>query len=346
MTTIRDVARKANVSVTTVSRVLNSSDHPVNEETRQRILDAIHELEFSPNAAARQLLKHETRTIGLIVPDIANPYYPEIVKGVETVASELGYTVILCNTHRQLDKTLHYLSVLREKRVDGIIFAGGGSEGATGQIQSLKGKNIRMVFIGRHDTAGPSVKINNVLGARQATTHLVNLGHRRIAHVAGPSVSTTSADRLAGYRQALEEAGIAVDPNLILPGDFRPQSAYGAVAGLFRSGTPRPTAIFAANDLMAVGALKAIKDAGLRVPEDIALVGFDNIDIASFVRPPLTTVAIPMYEMGVRAMSLMRDRLAGKDTEGEVWLQTELVRRESCGSQLKEPQRCQGGSNS
>ncbi|MBC7324442.1 MAG: LacI family DNA-binding transcriptional regulator, partial [Moorella sp. (in: Bacteria)] len=277
LVTIKDVARHAGVSVTTVSRVLNNSQHPISPETRERVLATIKELGFYPNAMARSLQLNETKTIGLILPDVANPYYSGIVRGVEDIAHENGYTVILCNTDRSRERTKTYLRVLREKRVDGVIFTGGGAVEDADREHFFEHGSVATVLIGRHKANLPAVQVDNVQAARQAVEHLLQLGHRRIATVTGPAVSTTSRDRLEGYYLALESFGVEADPDLVIEGDFEFYSGYQAVGQLPLSGPRRISAIFAHNDLMAIGAIKALQERGLKVPEDVAVVGFDNI---------------------------------------------------------------------
>lgn len=325
MVTIKDVAKYAGVSVTTVSRVINNSQHPINPETRQRVEEAIQRLGFCPNAMARGLHVNETKTIGLILPDIANPYYPGIVRGIEDVAHEQGYTVILCNSDRSRERTQKYLQVLREKRVDGIIFTGGGAVEDARTHHFFDQDAMVKVIIGRPRGNLPAVQIDNVQAAREAVEHLFSLGHRRIATITGPRVSTTATDRLEGYRQALEEHGVEVNPEWIIEGDFDSESGYHAVDKL-QSGI---TAIFVHNDLMAIGAIKALQEKGIRIPEEVAIVGFDNIPLASFVTPKLSTVAVPVYDLGVTAMQVLAELLAGREVPPVTILATHLEVRES-----------------
>ncbi|MGI6284384.1 LacI family DNA-binding transcriptional regulator [Neomoorella humiferrea] len=329
MVTIKDVAKHAGVSVTTVSRVLNNSRHPISPETRERVLAAIKELGFYPNAMARSLQLHETKTIGLILPDIANPYYPGIVRGVEDVAHEKGYTVILCNTDRSRERTKAYLRVLREKRVDGVIFTGGGAVEDASREHFFDHGQIATVVIGRHKADLPAVQVDNVQSAQEAVEHLIKLGHRRIATITGPAVSTTARDRLEGYRRAMEAEGIAIESAWIVEGDFEFNSGYQAVGKLPLQGPEKITAIFAHNDLMAIGAIKALQEKGLKVPEDVAVVGFDNIPLASFITPALSTVAVPVYDLGVTAMRVLAELLAGRKVPPVTVLATHLEVRES-----------------
>lgn len=327
MATIRDVAKRAGVSIATVSRVLNGGPHSIREETRRRVREVIAQLDYRPNALARGLLSRRSGTLGLLVPDIANPYYADILRGIEDTVRPEGYSVIICNTDRQPQKADQYLALLREKQCDGIIFAGGGMEGGH-RLPSLATLGIKVVLIGRHEIDLPSVTVDNQGGARAATCHLVAQGHRVVAFVGGPRESTTTQDRQAGFESALAESGIRLDPRHIRYGDLRPEGGYEAMRQLL--GLPeRPTAVLVANDLMAIGAIKAIRDAELRAPDDVALVGFDDIPIASYVDPPLTTVKVPMYELGARAARLMLGLLRGGGTPLAETLATPLVVRGS-----------------
>ena len=325
---ITDVAREAEVSIATVSRVVNGG-YPVRPETRERVLAAVRKLGFRPNDIARSLLLKKTRTVGLIIPDIANPYYPAITRGVEDTASEHLYAVIFCNADRDEGKSEYYVNTLLGKQVDGIIIAGGGTDyGWASDTFAEVGAEV--VFIGRHRPDWPSVQIDNVAAARAATTHLTGLGHRDIAFLAGPLTLSSVHDRLAGYRLGLEDHGLAFDYRLLREGDFTEHTGYEAAIGLLAD-RPAPTAIFAANDRMAIGAMAAIADRGLRVPDDVSVVGFDDVGMASYVRPALTTVAVPTYELGTTAMRLMLRRLGEEvpDPPGTVTTEPTLTVRDS-----------------
>ncbi|MDA8229223.1 MAG: LacI family DNA-binding transcriptional regulator [Desulfitobacterium hafniense] len=330
MVTIKDVAKHANVSISTVSRVLNDSDHPVNPETKKRILEAIEELGFYPNAMARSLQLNKTKTIGLLVPDIANPYYPGIVRGVEDVARELGYTVILCNADRSRERTQQYLRVLREKRVDGIIFTGGGAVEDAVQGDFLESNStIATVVIGKHRANLPSVRVDNVQASCDACEHLIKNGHKKIVTITGPETSTTAQDRLKGYRKALSQYELVQRTEWVIRGDFEFESGYRAVEQLLKISSGGVTAILAQNDLMAIGAIKALNDKSIKVPEEIAVVGFDDIPIASFYNPKLSTVAVPVYQLGSTAMRVLMQLLNGKEVPSVTTLETKVVIRES-----------------
>ncbi len=327
---ITDVAKKAGVSISTVSRVLNNTaGYSVKQETRERVLEAVRELGFRPNDLARGLLLKKSRIIGLVIPDISNPYYSEVSLGMEATALEFGYSVIFCNTSRKTEKLEHYVDVLLQKRADGIIFAGGGTDFAP-VSQPLLDFNVEVAVIGRHHLPFPSVQIDNVAAARDATSHLVELGHRSIAFISGPLNLTSVQDRLAGYRTGLQRGGIDRDDRLVREGDFQSEGGYSAALSLLQ-GEPWPTAIFAANDRMAIGVMAPAADLGLKVPDDLSVVGFDDISMASFTRPTLTTVAIPGYEVGASAMRLMMRLVAGEEWSQVTWLPTNLVVRDSSG---------------
>lgn len=309
--TIRDVAKKAGVGVATVSRVLNNSGY-VKPETREKILEAASSLGFVPSQLARSLVRRLSATIGLVIPDIENPFFPAVTRGVEDAASEAGYTVFLCNTDN--DSTLEALDVqkLRERRVDGIIFVGTSERGEL--LERLLADSMPVVVTDRQvnnpDLDLDLVLVDNAAGALAACRHLIAMGHTRIAHAAGHSLTRTGQDRCAGYRQALEEAGIPFDERLVAWGDFTLESGY-ELAQVLLGRTPRPTAIFAGNDLMAFGAIRAAEQAGITVPDELSVIGFDDIQMAAVVRPGLTTVRQPAYLMGQLAMKMLLERISG-----------------------------------
>jgi len=329
--TIRDVAERAGVSVTTVSHVINDTRF-VSEELRGRVLRAIEELNYQPSGVARSLRRKRTHTIGMIIPDNTNPFFAEVARGIEDASFELGYNVILCNSDGDLEKEMDYLGLLIEKRVDGLVFVSAGSNQAT--IEMLSTQEVPVVIVDRDisELAMDSVLTDNRRGGYQATHYLLTLGHRRIACITGPSQLTPSAERVTGYRNALEEAGVAVDDLLILAGDFQSQSGHEAMRSLLTLSSP-PTAVFVCNDLMAIGALCAAHEAGLRVPQQLSIVGFDDIALASFTTPRLTTVAQPKYEMGLLAAEMLAERIKHKDlSPRRRFLDVELIIRDSCAA--------------
>ncbi len=327
MANISDVALKANVSIATVSRVVNKSDHKVNPATREKVLAAISELDYRPNALAKGLLMKKTMTIGIIIPDISNPYYAEIVRGIQDTADLAGYAVMLHNTDGKQERIIRYIYLLREKSADGVIFCGGIINGQE-TLTILKELKERVVVVGRHEVDFPAVMVDNVGGATQAVQHLIDLGHRRIGCIAGPDGSTTSADRLAGYGNALARNGLPQNGHLVKRGNWSPESGY-LLAKELLTGKMRPTAILCANDQMAFGAIKAARELGLNVPRDLSVVGFDNVPPGSYFDPPLTTVEIPMYDIGRAAMRVLIDLLSGEKFEKLRLFNTKLLVRGS-----------------
>ncbi|MEW6719379.1 MAG: LacI family DNA-binding transcriptional regulator [Thermodesulfobacteriota bacterium] len=331
MTKITDVALKANVSIATVSRVVNNSAHKVHPATRDRVLRAVRELDFHPNALAKGLPTRKTLTIGIIIPDISNPYYSEIVRGIQDVADKTGYSVTLQNTDGKKEGIVRSIYLLREKSADGVIFSGGIISGFE-TLSILRELKERVVVIGRHDVDFPAVTVDNIGGATQAAQHLIDLGHSAIGFIGGQDGSTTSLDRQTGYRNALAQNGLKIQENLIRLGSWDPRSGYIMSKSLLR-GKERPTAIVAANDQMAFGAVKAAKELGLSVPGDLAVTGFDDIPLSSYFDPPLTTVAIPIQEIGAAAMRMLVGRISGGKFEKFKVFNTKLIVR---GSTVRE----------
>lgn len=329
--TIRDVARRAGVSVATVSRVVNRSPHRVSPQTQRRVHTAVRVLGYRANIIAQGLKKRSSRTVALIVPDISNPFFPAIARGIEDTARARGYAVLLCNTYEDLAREQAYLALLRNRWVDGVVFATVGSN--TRHLRALRRARLPVVLVAR-DVEGLSidtVRVDNFRGEYEATRHLLQLGHRRIAHIGGPPALHVAAERRRGYREALRTAGLERD-GTIVEGDFTADGGRRAMAALLRI-RPPVTAVVAANDLMAIGAMEALRQAGARIPEDVAVVGFDDITFASLVSPALTTVAQPKYRMGQMAMERLLQLLDGADVRTrQTVLVPELVIRESCGA--------------
>jgi len=323
------VARRAGVSIATVSHVINNTRH-VSEELRSRVLAAIAELNYQPSGVARSLRRKQTRTIGMVIPDNCNPFFAEVARGIEDASFDQGYNVILCNSDGDVEKELDYLELLTRKRVDGLVLVSAGASQAT--VDMLAAQQGAVVIVDREISGlmADLVMTDNRQGGYQATSYLLGLGHRRIACIAGPSPLTPSADRVAGYGKALCEAGVPLDKGLVLTGDFQSRSGHAAMQTLLKL-AERPTAVFTCNDMMAMGAICAIQQAGLRVPDDVSVVGFDDITLASFTCPPLTTVAQAKHEMGVLAFELLSQRMQdGELAPRRELLETELVIRGSC----------------
>lgn len=328
MTTIREVAESAGVSYATVSHVINNT-RLVSPETRERVLAAMTALNYRPNALARSLRQGKTNTIGLVLPDSANPFFAEISRSIEDEAFKQGYSVFLCNTELDTQRELFYVDVLSKKQVDGIVFVAAGDQADS--LDFLVRRNMPVVMIDRDvpNVEVDAVLTDNQLGGFLATRHLLELGHTRIACIAGPSSITPSSERMIGYRKALEEAGIPYDEDLVVRGDYHAQSGMEITHSLLKT-NPRPTAIFALNDLMALGALRAAAEAGYTIPRDLAVVGYDDLEIAHFSNPPLTTISQPKKEIGVQAINLLVDRMTHKSrSPSRLVLAPELIVRRS-----------------
>lgn len=329
MVTIRDIAHRVGVSPTTVSHVMNETRF-VSEELRTRVYQAIRELNYQPNAIARSLRCKKTQNIGMIIPDIAYPFLAEVARGVEDTGFKLGYNVILCDSNGTLEREITCIDLLREKQVDGIIFVAAGE--SSRHVETLIKQGMPVIVVDRElpGLEVDSVLADNLQGGYQATEYLIQLGHRCIGCITGPPDLSISSQRVSGYRQALERYGIPLYDELVVIGDFRYHEGYRVTRQLLALNEP-PTAIFACNDIMAVGAICAAKDKGLGVPEGIAIIGFDDIALASFISPRLTTVAQPKHEMGAIAVELLAERINDKSRPlTKRLLPTQLVVRESC----------------
>ncbi len=294
--TIADVAARAGVSTATVSRVLSGSV-PASPWARERVLAAVRELGYRPSGVARSLKLRRTQALGLIVTDIENPYYPEIVRAVEDAARELDYTLVLCNGADDPEREASYLEVLADRRVDGIIIATGGLSERHALWLATRPVPVVIVNSAPAETAIPAVLSDNRAGGRSAAGHLLDLGHRRIGHVMGPSTHTAAADRLAGMRDALRERGLPPRSLDVAHGDGHVAGGQRAMDEILER-APDVTGVVCYNDLTAIGAVRSIRAHALRVPEDVSVVGFDDLDLASYVDPPLTTVMQQTREMG------------------------------------------------
>lgn len=313
MANIKDVALHAGVSVTTVSHVVNGTRF-VSEVARQRVEAAVRELGYVPSAVARSLKHNTTHTFGMVIPNNSNPYFAEIIQGVEARCFAAGYNVILCNSNDDPERQAAYLRVLAEKRIDGLIFVVTGSDAVV--RATLGGINTPLVLLDREVSGVSSdlVEVNHVLGSQMATEHLLELGHPRVACISGPPGLSPSSQRRAGWKDALEKAGVERKESDLARGDFTARGGYLAMQTLLKR-RPRPTAVFACNDLMAVGALTAAREAGIAVPQQLSIVGFDDIELAAFSAPPLTTVAQPKLEIGTLAAELLLERVSASRSE-------------------------------
>jgi LacI family transcriptional regulator, galactose operon repressor len=334
MATVHDVARRAGVSTSTVSHVVNRTRF-VSDELRERVLAAMRELDYTPNAAARTLTLKRSHTIGLIVSDIRNPFFASVARGVEDVAQEQGYTVVLCNSDENADRETACLTALETRAVDGVLLASAGV--ADEHLSRLVRAGFPIVLVDRDlpELGAPAILLDNEGAAFGAVKHLTAGGHRRIAMLSGrPSISTTT-ERIAGYRRALLEAGLELDERLLVSGASTSEGGALAASAVLDVDPP-PTAIFSGNNLMSIGALQAIANRGLLVPDDVALVGFDDFPYpwSDAFRPHLTTVAQPTYELGRRAAEILVQQLraSNSNTVERVILEGKLVVRESSGA--------------
>ncbi len=308
MATIKDVAQHAQVSITTVSHVLNGT-RGVATETRARVMKAIEELRYVPSATARSLKTQRSGIIGMVLPNNSNPFFAEVIRGVEDVCYEHGYNLILCNTDDSPQKQGRVVRVLTERQVDGIVVLSSGDDANLYALLDEAGLPHVIVDRETGKTGSDLVQVDHELGGKLATSHLLAMGHRRIACISGPLSLSPVRHRLRGYQKALEEAGINPRDCAQLESDFTSAGGFSSMMQLLTL-HPRPTAVFACNDLMAIGAICAIASVGLKVPEDISVVGFDDVALAEYTNPPLTTVAQPMGTIGEVAASMLIDRIA------------------------------------
>ncbi|MGD8624172.1 MAG: LacI family DNA-binding transcriptional regulator [Anaerolineae bacterium] len=326
--TMSDVAREAGVSLMTVSRVVNDKDD-VSQATRQRVLQVIDRLGYRPSGIARGLATKRTGTLGLVVPDVANPFFSELARGAESIAYAAGYNVFLCNTEEDPARELRVLQSLEEKRIDGLVLCSSRLE--RDALRRAVSHFAAVVLVNRPlDEPGVSkVFVDDVAGGLAVTRHLLAAGHRRIGFLAGPAASFSGRRRLQGYRAALSEAGLTYRAEWLRHGAPSAEGGHRAARQLLADSSDL-TALFCYNDLVAVGALQACAELDRRVPDDLAIVGFDDIPFAALVTPPLTTCRVPRHELGARAVRLLLDRFRGEaDGDREVVLRPELVVRAS-----------------
>lgn len=337
MATIRDVARQAGVSVGTVSNVLSGAV-PVRAALRERICAVMEKLDYHPNLIARSLKADKTKTLGMIISDITNPFFPQLVRGAEDSALQHGYVLITFNTDDRIERERQGLSVLRSRRVDGLLLVVAGQGTDVAHISNIIASGTPIVCLDRvpRGIALDSVTVDNVAGAQVCVRHLISQGHRRIGIITGSLSLQTARERLEGYEAALREASIETAPELIVEGDFRQTSGYRMAKGLLLQHR-RPSALFISNGMMTVGAMQALEEMGLNCPSDIAIASFDDIPFAGFFRPHLTAVAQPAYQIGFEGAELLIGRLHGKITARKrvtIRLEPELKIRESSGGRI------------
>lgn len=315
--TIYDVAREANVSMATVSRVVNGNPN-VKPTTRKKVLEAIDRLGYRPNAVARGLASKKTTTVGVIIPDISSIFYSELARGIEDIATMYKYNIILSNSDQNTDKELHLLNTMLGKQVDGIVFMGGNITDV--HVEEFKRSPVPIVLAAsvEEQAQTPSVNINYEQAIYDSVQLLVEKGHKRIAFVSGPmSEPINSVRKLAGYKRALEEAGIAFDDSLVAEGDYSYDSGIEALAHLLEQ-SDKPTAVIAATDEMALGVIHGAQDRGVSIPEDLEVIGFDNTRLSLMVRPQLTTVVQPTYDIGAVAMRLLTKLMNKEQVDDQI----------------------------
>jgi DNA-binding LacI/PurR family transcriptional regulator len=330
MANMNDIARLARVSLGTVSHVLNNTTY-VREPLRKRVLEAVEAVGYQPSQLARGLRRDKTNMIGMIIPDITNPFFPAVVKGAEDIAFSNGYRLILCNTDNDHSKELAHLNELRTYLPAGLIVIPSSFSDLTVQAVSYRRSGTGVVCVDRlpKNWAGDSVTADNEEGALNATRHLIEMGHKRLAMIVGPLRLTNARERLNGFTHAMKEAKIPLRPEYVQETTFEMQGGYSKALLLLRL-IPRPTAIFAGNDLIALGALRAIRESNLRCPEDVSIIGFDDLDIAEVTHPALSSVSQSGYQLGTTAAHILIERIHGdKSPAKHIVLKTKLSLRSS-----------------
>jgi LacI family transcriptional regulator len=330
---ITEVARLAGVSIATVSRVVSAADYAVRPATRERVLQAARTLDYVPNALARGLLKSHVPVVGVIVHDITDPYFAEVVRGVEDAAAPRGYLVITCSSERDPERENAYVRLLRSIRAAAVIFAGSGLDDPVldrelpRHVKAMRAYGAAVVHLSPHALGEPEISVDNAGGIAATVAALVRLGHRRIAFLAGPASLYVARHRLAGYRRGLDEAGLAFDERLVVTTTFDQDGGAVGVDALLAGGAPF-TAICCANDLLAMGALRRLGERGIDVPGQVSIVGFDDIGMAAMTTPSLSTVRLPLREMGRRGFEYADRLLAGKRPRRQL-MPTTMVLRDS-----------------
>lgn len=338
-TTIKDIAKLAGVSHTTVYRALNDKPR-ISDSTKERIISIAREFNYQPNVLAQSLVLGRTKTLGLVITTIVNPFYPELARGIEDAARSLGYNIILCCTNFDISLEKQYIDMLRSRGVDGIIFTSAHIHDPN--ITRLVEDHFPLILVNRRVFGDPMmdyidyVVVENVKGGFLAVEHLIKMGHKRIGVISGSRGSSPAVERLEGAGQAFTGYGLDRGELLVLEGDFLKASGYDAARKFLAMGDP-PSAIFGINDYMALGALEAILDSGLKVPEDIALIGFNDIEFTSLKAIELTTIGQKKYEMGSIAVHTLIERIEKGDWDRarQITLEPELIVRKSCGYHLR-----------
>jgi LacI family transcriptional regulator len=329
LATIRDVARAAGVSIATVSRVFNGSNR-VSDAARRRVQSAAVRLDYLPNVAARSLTTSRTHALGVLLPDLYGEFFSDVIRGIDHAARRGKYQILLASSHADAHDLLAAARSMRG-RIDGLVAMASDRDSAAAIAQVARYFSVVILNPRARVDGCSSVSIANLQGARALVEHLIGLGHRRVGIIQGPAGNGDAEQRRRGYRQALRGAGIPHDPSLEFRGDFTEASGHAAAQEILRC-TPRPTAIFAANDYMAIGALSALREAGVDVPGEMAVTGFDDIAMARYLSPPLTTVCVDAFELGERAIEVWMQRAADPSHRRHEVLPATVVVRSSCGS--------------
>lgn len=334
--TIKDIAKALKISPSTVSRALK--DHPdISPATKQAVRELALELDYQPNSVALSLRKSRTHTIGVVIPQIVHHFFSTVISGIEDVANDAGYQVIICQSNESYTREVLSVQVLMGSRVDGMLVSVAQDTQDVRHFQNLVNKGVPIVFFDRmvNGLEASSVVVDDFGGAYRATEHLIRQGRKQIAHLAGPENLMISRSRRKGYLQALEDFGIKANPDLIVTAGLTIEEGSAGLKKMLEHGV-KPDAIFAANDPVAIGAMRALKEIGLNIPEDVAIIGFSNEPITSLIDPPMTTVAQPGYEMGQLATNMLLQQIDQQDddmlTIQKKELRTELVIRASSGT--------------
>jgi len=316
--TIKDIASLCGVSVATVSRVINDTPKGVGSQTILRIRKVIEEMDYHPNSVARSMVTKESLTIGLVIPDVRNPFFSELARGVEDVCNEKSYGCFLCNTDGRLEKENEYIRLLRGRVVDGLLFSTQNTVEFNPAFLDFQRRKVPFCFIERYVDElpqTPGVFFANERGAEELTQFIIDKGHRRIGFISGPLTTRNACMRKAGFLTAMARNGLVVDPALIIEGNYRFNGGYESVQRLLGDAAPRFTALIAGNDLMALGAYQGLTERGYAVPQDVSIAGFDNIKYPPVLRPLITTIEIPGYELGKCAAEMLFDLLKGRILE-------------------------------
>lgn len=325
--TIKDVAKKAGVSIATVSRIINGKDKGFSDNTKKRVREVIESLNYSPNDVARSLVMRKTHVLGAVIPDVTNPFFSEVIRGIEDRASEFGYSILLCNSDDDAVKEEKYIHLLKEKGVDGIIYA----EASTMVEKEIHNLDLPIVFLdramGKYDCSW--ICDDGEYGMYQIICYLIEKGHREIAYFSGHEGGANEPERREGYRKALVDNGILFDPEKVFLGAFDSESGQANVLRLLES-KKSFSAIACANDLIAIGAIAELRKQGIAVPDQISVTGYDDIKISKYCYPPLTTMAQEKYGMGKRAVEILVQNIADDATKGQSeQLLSVLVERDS-----------------